>query len=104
MPSPEAKEFIARRYVERIVGCVENIVNPQSSLSVKEQREQIKNIIGKESVREALKAAKPRSLYMKAMLLPIRMKSASLTRMEGKVISKVKNSNAKVFAKLKDNR
>ncbi|MBQ9032191.1 MAG: glycosyltransferase [Parasporobacterium sp.] len=99
-----AREFVARRYLERIVGCVENVTNPQCELSRKEKRSEIKQMISQESVREALKAAKPRSLYMKMMLVPIRMKSTSLSYMEGSLISKVKKKNGKLFARLKAGR
>lgn len=103
-PSAEAEEFIARRYLERIVGCVENLTNPECSLTETEKRSEINEMINKESVREALKKAKPGSMYMKLMLLPIRLRSVNLTLMEGAVISKVKKKNIKLFAKLKANR
>jgi len=61
-------------------------------------------MISKDSVKEALKVAKPKSSYMKAMLLPIRMRSAGLAYLEGKMISKVKKKNLKMFAKLKAGR
>ena len=41
---------------------------------------------------------------MKIMLIPVKMKSAFLTYLEGVFISKVKSGNVKLFAKLKANR
>ena len=41
---------------------------------------------------------------MKAMLLPVKMKSATLTYLEGTLISKVKSGNVTLFARLKNNR
>lgn len=32
----DSKEMLARRYVERFVGCVENITNPKCEMSEKE--------------------------------------------------------------------
>lgn len=104
IPSPQAGEFIARRYLERIIGCVENVTNEACILSKKEKRQEIKAMIRKESVREALKKARPRSTYMKLMLLPIRMKSTGLTYLEGSFISNVKKKHVKLFAKLKADR
>ena len=104
IPSPQASEFISRRYMERIIGCVENITNPACTLSGKEKRAEIKKIINNETVREALKEAQPKSLYMKTMLLPLKMKSPSLTMLEGKFISNVKTKHGKLFARLKANR
>ena len=104
IPSPEANEFIARRYLERIVGCVENITNPACEMTKKEKRAEIKRIVSQESVRSALKVARPRSSYMKTILLPIKMKSVSLTYLEGTLISKVKAKNTRLFAHLKAHR
>lgn len=99
-----SREFLARRYIERVVGCIENITNPACTLSCKEKRAEIGRIIGDPKVKEALKTAKPRSSMMKAMLLPIRMGSVTLTLWEGTLISNVKRKNTKLFASLKANR
>jgi len=100
----EIEEFIARRYIERIIGCVENVTNKSCTLSSEEKREEIRKIISTETVKNALEKAKPNSKYMKLMLIPIKMHSVGLTYLEGKVISSVKSSNTKLFAKLKANR
>lgn len=102
--SPESREMINRRYIERVVGCVENVTNSASPLTVKEKKEQIKYMISSDNVRTALKYAKPNSLVMKLMLIPIRLKWTWLTYLEGVFISRVKSKNVKVFAKLKANR
>ncbi|MCF0229065.1 MAG: glycosyltransferase [Parasporobacterium sp.] len=104
IPSAEADEFISRRYLERIVGCVENITNPECTLTKDEKIKEIKRIISQDSVRQALKSAKPRSAYMKSMLMPVRIKSAKLTYAEGAFISKMKAKHMKQFASLKANR
>ena len=36
--SPEVDEFIARRYIERIIGCVENVTNKNCTLSAKAKK------------------------------------------------------------------
>ena len=61
-------------------------------------------MINMEKTRKALKIAKPKSKYMKIMLLPVRWKSTSLTYLEGVVISRVKSRHIRTFAKLKANR
>lgn len=38
-------EMIARRYVERFIGCVENITNPKCELSSQEKRQEIKRML-----------------------------------------------------------
>ncbi len=102
--SPEAEEFLARRYVERLIGCIENITNPSCTLSKKEKRAHISMIIAGETTRRCLKKAKPRSRYMKLMLLPLKWKNISLCMVEGSVITHVKHGNVKYFVKLKANR
>lgn len=97
-------EMIQRRYIERIVGCVENVTNSACTLSSKEKKAEIKKMLTSERTVTALKIAKPNSAVMKIMLIPFKMKSASLTYLEGTVISKVKSGNVQLFAKLKANR
>lgn len=100
----EIREFLARRYIERAIGCVENVTNRNCTLSAKEKKAEIRKIICNETARKAVKAAKPNSKYMKVMLLPVKWNSVGLTYLEGRIISKVKSGNTKLFAKLKANR
>ncbi|MBQ7971650.1 MAG: glycosyltransferase family 2 protein, partial [Clostridia bacterium] len=102
--NPEVSEFLARRYVERLIGCIENVTNASCTLSYKEKRAHIRQIIRSERAQRCLKIAKPRSDYMKIMLLPLKWKSVSLCLMEGAFISRVKKANVKRFVKLKANR
>lgn len=100
----ETSEFLARRYIERFVGCIENLTNPKCTIPYKEKRTAVKNMLNNGIVKQAVKLAKPRSAYMKTMLLPIKLKSIPLTLLEGRVISFVKCRNTKVFSKLKAER
>lgn len=99
-----SREFLARRYVERLVGCVENLTNPACTLSKREKQAEIARIITTPHAQEAARIARPRSRYMKLMLSPIRGGNPSLTYWEGKCISAVKRKNVKLFATLKANR
>ncbi len=102
--SVESREMINRRYIERIIGCIENVTNSACTLSAKDKKKEIKNMITSENVRVALKYAEPKSLVMKVMLIPVKLKWTWLTYLEGSFISKVKSNNTKLFAKLKANR
>lgn len=102
--SDESQEMIYRRYIERVIGCIENVTNSACTLSFREKMQEIKNIITSENVRKSLKIAKPNSLVMKLMLIPIKLKFTFLTYLEGAFISRVKSGNVKLFAKLKANR
>ena len=102
--TPETREFIARRYIERVIGCIENVTNRSCTLSSKEKKAQIKKMILSDRAQSAVKIARPNSKYMKIMLAPIKQKNTTLAYLEGKMISKVKGGNTKLFAKLKANR
>ena len=97
-------EMIHRRYIERIIGCIENVTNKNCTLTGKERSAEIRRILNNPRISEALSIAKPRSRYMKLMLLPVKWKSVLLCRAEGAVISHVKGGNVKMFARLKANR
>lgn len=99
--TPEIREFLARRYIERLVGCVENVTNENCTLSKKEKYKAIRKMVNNPTAKSAVRTAKPNSSYMKIMLIPIKLRFVSLTYLEGKVISKVKSSNTELFAKLK---
>lgn len=98
------REFLARRYVERLIGCVENVTNKNCDLKAGDKRKEIKKMISTDTARNYLRQAKPKSSYMKLMLMPVKMNSAVLTYIEGAVISSVKSKNTKLFARLKAGR
>lgn len=100
----ESREMIARRYVERLVGCIENVTNPNCTLPNAEKREKIALMMRGENVAPCLKIARPRSLMMKLLLLPIRWKNVTLAMLQSRVVSMVKVRNTKLFAILKANR
>ena len=99
-----SREFLARRYIERFIGCVENITNPGCVLSAKEKKAEIKKMLENPKVKWSLKHAKANSSYMKIMLLPYKWNFASLVYLESKVITYVKRHNTKLFTKLKAER
>lgn len=99
-----SREMLARRYIERFVGCVENLTNPKCDLIYSEKRKQVKQMLAKRRVDQTLKLARPRSVYMKILLVPIQWKNVTLTLLEAQVITWVKTKNTKLFAKLKAGR
>ena len=102
--TPEVREFLARRYIERIIGCIENVTNKNCTLSAKEKKAQIKKMICSDTAQKAVHTAVPNSSYMKILLMPIKWKCVGLMYMMSCVISKVKSTNTKLFAKLKAGR
>ncbi len=97
-------EMVYRRYAERIVGCIENVTNPNCTLSKRERKAEIRKILQNPRIPEALSYARPRSKYMKLLLLPVKWKNVTLCYREGVLISAMKRRHVKTFAKLKANR
>jgi glycosyltransferase EpsJ len=101
---PATEEMVARRYIERMIGCITNVTSSKCTLNGRERREQIRTMLHNPRVDKALRLAKPRSRYMKLMLVPIRWKNTWLTWLESSVITFVKERNTKLFATLKAGR
>lgn len=100
----QADEMLQRRYIERLLGCIENLTNKSCTLSPDEKRAAIRRMIGTDQARYALKIAQPRTTMTKLALLPLKWNNASLCYLEGKYISGVKAGNVKRFATLKARR
>ncbi|WP_293825267.1 glycosyltransferase [uncultured Parolsenella sp.] len=101
---PASTEMVQRRYVERLVGCIENVCNPSCTLSEAEKLEQIDAMISSERAQLAVSIAQPRSKMMSLMLVPVRRRDARMALAEGRFISFVKRHNTRLFATLKANR
>lgn len=99
-----SQEMIQRRYIERLIGCIENVCNPQNSASKKDKIAEINSMIQADRAQTALSIARPKSRMMKWMLGPIARKNACLAYKEGVFISFVKRHNTKLFAMLKARR
>lgn len=100
----QSNEMLQRRYIERLLGCIENLTNKSCTLSGAEKRAEIKKMIADDKARYALKVAQPRSTMTRLALLPLKWNNAALCYLEGKYISKVKSGNVKRFATLKAKR
>ncbi len=99
--NPTIQEFLDRRHVERLFGCLENFMNQDCPLSVAQKMKEIHLILKNQRTREAAFGAVPRSAYMRVMLIPIKWGLVLPVYVESKVISAVKHKNVRLFAKLK---
>ncbi len=99
-----SQEMIQRRYIERLVGCIESVCSRECTLSRHEKRELVLKMISSDNAREAVRLAKPRSRMMAAVLAPIRAGNVSATMAEGKIISFVKHHSTRIFSRLRANR
>lgn len=102
--NPQTKEMLARRYIERFIGCVENLTNPKCDLTYKGKRKEVKKMLSKKRVSRMAALARPKSLYMKIMLIPVKLKNVTLILLEAQTITFVKTRNTRLFSKLKAGR
>lgn len=101
---PVADEMVSRRYIERLVGCVANECSPKNPKPFGRKRESVAKMLESPAVLPALRAARPRSLKMRVMLIPYRMGSATLCLISGMFIEWVRGAAPTLFAKLKATR
>lgn len=97
-------EFLARRYAERLVGCIENLTNPQCTLTGREKKASIRAMLNTPRAKEALALARPASPLLKVMFLPLRLRCTGWTWLQSRFISFVKTRFSGLFALLKANR
>lgn len=97
-------EMVQRRYIERLVGCIQNVCDPHCKYPVAKKLELIRQMISSDRAQLAVSVARPHSKMMQAMLVPIKQQNARLAYSEGRLISFVKSHDTKLFATLKANR
>ena len=100
----ESMEMVQRRYIERLVGCIENVCDPSCDLPRRERIVLIDKMIKSDRAQLAVRVARPRSRMMRTMLVPIKAKNAHMAYAEGRFISMVKGKSFKTFAQLKARR
>ena len=102
--TPQTREFVARRHAERVLGCIEAVTSRDCPLSSAERKAEVARMVLAPSVQEAVAAAKPGSLMLRALFAPIRMRKPGLVMLESRFISWVKRNFVGVFAFLKAHR
>ena len=104
LDNDDIQEFLARRYAERLVGCIENITNKNCTLPSAEKRRQIAEMISTPQAKKALAKAQPRTTMMRLVLFPLKKGNVSMTMVQSSFISWVKRNSTNLFARLKANR
>lgn len=102
--TPEVREFLARRYAERLLGCIENVTCRDCKLSSSEKSKEIERMISTPQAIEALALAEPTSAIMAQLFRPMRQGNVVLTKVQSSFISFVKRNSTNIFARLKANR
>lgn len=99
-----SREMIARRHAERMVGCIENLCGPASPVTGRARREKVREMLCAPRLRESLRLARPRSVMMRCLLLPLKLRLPRTAIAMGKCISFVKRKYPGRFARLKAGR
>lgn len=102
--TPEVREFLARRYAERLVGCIENVTCANCTLTASQKKEQIADMISTPQAKEALHLAKPNTKMMEMIWAPMKSGNVLRTYLQSRFISFVKRNSTNIFARLKANR
>lgn len=95
-------EFSSRRFVECVLGVIENVFS--SDLNLEEKYNKISYIIHDSELIKALKIARPKTIKTKLMLMPLKCKNTTATMLMGKSVSLIKNRNPGLFNHLKNTR
>lgn len=95
-------EFSSRRFIERTLGCIENIYSKK--MAFKNRYQEIKKIVKDDLVRKSIRVAKPKSKKTKIALIPIKIKSVLLTMLMGRMFHYIKSKHPSTFNKLKNRR
>ncbi len=98
----EYLEFSSRRFIERVLGCIENICS--SKVRLKERCKKIKKIVNNEYVIYSVRIAKPNSKKTRLMLFPVKIKSVFLLLIMGNTVGFIRRKYPGFFNKMKNRR
>lgn len=102
--SAPAREMLARRYMERLLGCVENVTSRACKASPKEKRRLLQKMICRERVQTEMRLTRPHSVLMRIFLWPVGHGYVHVAYWMGTFISVVKQHNTKLFSTIKAHR
>ena len=99
----EEHEWLKKLY-ERLIECIENATNPKANFSKKQQKIKIKEMLCLPEVKEMTKLAKPNTLILRLMFIPLKLQSVNWIYFQSKFITYVRTHNVKLFTLLKNKR
>ena len=99
---PQYIEFSSRRFLERVVGCAENICS--SDIDKADKKKAIKEIMDDEVVKDAFNYAELRSRKMKLLAYPIKKGYVNMCYSSLNTIGKIKKKRPDLFYKYKSKR
>lgn len=100
----DGKEYVSRRYVERVVGCIENIFEKGGPRTIKEKLKEIRMISNDKSVQYSIRYACPNSRSIKIVLFLLKYKYTILLYLFGSTAFMIRRKFPIIFNKLKYSR
>ena len=98
-----AEEYLSRRYIERLVGCVENECSPESKKTWGQRLQKVRQMLDDDYTLPCAEHAHLTSLRMKLLVFPIGRKWYRLTLLSGCVMSVCRERLPVLFNCLKMN-
>lgn len=96
-------EFSSRRFIERVVGCIENTCSSKE-INLLIKMKITKKIVSDPLTRDTVKIARPKSKKMKILLIPIKMRCSFASFIMGNIIGMIRHNSPSLFNKLKNRR
>jgi len=99
-----AKQYLAHRYMERVLGCFENEFNKANKTASVQKYKNIKNMVDDKDLQKGIKIIDARSRKMKCMIFFIQHKFYSACYAFGFIASRIRQYLPEIFFKLKAER
>lgn len=100
----DVQEFLSRRYVERLLGCLENACNDKACYTKSERLGEVQKILNGTRVAPAFQNARIRAFHTRLLLVPIKKGWKRLSLLEGRFLSRMRRKHIKQFATYKAKR
>ena len=101
IPRSVYREFLSRRHIERVVGCIENENSPANTRSQSEKYRRVKRMAADEYTQECAKYAEKSGKKMKFIINLIKKKKFLMVYMMGVVMAFSRSRLPRMFARLK---
>ncbi len=100
----QAREFLARRHIERVVGCIENEYSRDNPKSRAEKQAAVRAMVTDPYTRSCARTAELRSVKMKFLVTPVKLRWVGCCCCAGRIMALCKRALPGLFTRLKMHR
>jgi glycosyltransferase involved in cell wall biosynthesis len=97
----EIIEFVNRRYIERVLGCIVNEFHKKNPSTFRSRRNFLKSVIENDMVQKSLKLMRPKSKKVAIMIIPLKRKWIMPTYVMGAGIARIRSILPQLYMRLK---